>query len=131
MSAYPKHFLGEYLHRIIVLEEPNDPVEVKAQAVQLYDDGVMIQWMFPGASPDWAYEIDADEHRPELELRDDLGTQYNDAHSGSSGGDASFRGETAFVPAIPKATTSLEILGLPYPLSVDLNADTASAPLSR
>jgi hypothetical protein len=120
MSSAGRHFLGERLLRIIVLEEPKGPIEVKAQALHLFDDGVMVQWMIPGPLPDWAYEIDADEHRPDLELHDDRGTVYRDAHGGSSGGDDSFRGETAFVPAVPDDATALEIRGLPYAVKASL-----------
>lgn len=119
MVSAEKEFLGEHLERVIVLEEPKVPVPVKAQAVRLYDDGVVVQWMFPGPNPEWAYEDDADEHSPEIELRDDLSTEYR-ASTGSSGGDGSFRGEKGFAPAVPGEAATLEILGLPYELQVSL-----------
>jgi hypothetical protein len=114
-------FFGERLLRVIVIEEPPEDVPVKVQAVELYDDGVGVRWMIPGPSPDWSYDSDPDTdyHWPDLRLRDDIGTRFV-SRTGHGGGGDSYRGEMNFTPAVPEGASTLEVLGVAYPIEIPL-----------
>jgi hypothetical protein len=114
-------FHGERLLRVIIVEEPTDPVPLKVQAVELYDDGVGVRWMIAGPSPEWSYDsgTDTDDHWPHFRLRDDLGTRFV-PRTGHGGGGDSYRGEMNFTPRVPEDASSLEVLGLDYPIELSL-----------
>jgi hypothetical protein len=114
-------FFGDRLLQVIVIEEPPEHVPVKVQAVELYDDGVGVRWMFPGPSPDWSYDSDedTDDHWPQLRLRDDVDTHYV-PRTGHGGGGDSYRGETNFTPAVPEDASTLEVLGVAYAIRIPL-----------
>ena len=103
---------GEVLRHVLIVRPPHPSRAAVAQAVELYEDGVIVRWMIPGPVPDWAFgDEDPSERLPGFSLTDDVGTSYRPAGGSSGGGDGGYRGEDRFVPAVPESAAQLQLHG--------------------
>jgi hypothetical protein len=115
-----QEFFGEHLRRAIVLDEPAEPVRLKIQALNLYEDGVIARWVYPGPNAKAAYKDESlQPFGRGLRLQDDTGTRYI-AKGGHAGGAERLSGETVFVPAVPSEATSLQVLAPEYSITTAL-----------
>jgi hypothetical protein len=110
-----REFRGEHLQRAIVLDEPEDSVSIKAQSLELFEDGVVLRWVVPGGYDEGAEERDT--RWPKLQ--DDVGTKYRTL-GGHGGGNPRYSGQWWIVPAVPANATRLEVLGYEYPATASL-----------
>jgi hypothetical protein len=104
-----REFRGEHLQRAIVLAEPEDSVSVKAQSLELFEDGVVLRWVLPGGYDEGAEGRET----PWPALQDDVGTKYRTL-GGQGGGNPRCSGQWWIVPAVPDNATRLEVLGYEY-----------------
>jgi hypothetical protein len=111
-----QEFHGEHLLRAVVLDEPDEDVSVKAQALELYDDGVVLRWALSGGYDESAEDRDS----PWPKLEDDVGTTYRTL-GGHGGGNPRYSGEWWIVPAVPVEAIRLEILGFEYSITASLD----------
>jgi hypothetical protein len=100
-------FRGVELERVVKGPPAREVSGLHLLAAELYRDGVLLRWLFvsPPADPDRG---GGGEHRPPqaFSLWDDAGTAYTPQGGGWIPGHH-LRGDTAFVPAVPREATRL------------------------
>jgi hypothetical protein len=100
-------FRGIELERVVKGPRAREAPGLHLLAAELYRDGVLLRWLFvsPPADPDRGGH---GEHRPPqaFSLWDDAGTAYTPQGGGWIPGHH-LRGDTAFVPAVPRQATRL------------------------
>jgi hypothetical protein len=102
-------FEGLRLLRTVAAPTPPDAAGLHLLAAELYEDGVVLRWVFvqprgSGAAAERAV------HRPpeSFTLWDDVDTPYTAQGGGWVVGEH-LRGDTAFVPAVPPDATQLRV----------------------
>jgi hypothetical protein len=80
-------------------------------SIELYDDGVVVRWL--SAPPPSPSDFD-------LALLDDAGTAYSPAGSGGYGNEHVLRGESTFVPSVPRAAKRLTLQLMGSAVTIDL-----------
>jgi hypothetical protein len=103
-------FRGIDLRRVVTAPAHVDVPGLHLLAAELYADGVVLRWVF--VSPPSATETmgGAVDHRPPqtFSLWDDAGTAYTPQGGGWVPGHH-LRGDTAFVPAVPRGVRRLHV----------------------
>lgn len=118
-------FLGTHLRRVIVVDEEGQTGEWRIQAIDLFDDGVIVRWLRRDGAPaevptgdepmtDWP-------RHPSFALHDDVGTDFVRHRGHGRGGGPTWRGETTFAPSVPGSARALTILSEDGPLVLDLS----------
>jgi hypothetical protein len=97
-------FVGRQLVSVLPGPSPTERDGMRVNCVELYDDGILVRWSDRGEEDDLDQMLHV-----EVEISDDLGTEYGTDGGGSSGGGpgARVRGHMTFTPAMPKAATRL------------------------
>jgi hypothetical protein len=125
-------FRGEHLLRVVVLDDTARLRHVRVQAVELYEDGVVVRWRLCGSSPVlWPNALAPTEDAPELSLVDDVGTRYTLVGTASGGDRETYRGESEFVPRAAPVARQLRVLGLGDAVAVRLDRDNGQAAAQR
>jgi hypothetical protein len=113
-------FRGVDLKRVVVAPPAPDALGLRLLAAELYDDGVVLRWVFTApASP--AGATPSAEYRPPeaYSLWDDVETAYDPQGGGWIPGHH-LRGDTAFVPAVPDESTKLYVAADSHRFELDL-----------
>src|SRR4051795_10733904 len=102
-------FRGVNLRRAVVAPPAPDTPGLRLLGAELYDDGVVLRWVFVAPSSPTAAPAGA-EYRPTeaYSLWDDVGTGYA-PHGGGWIPGHHLRGDTAFVPAVPDTAKRLYV----------------------
>lgn len=113
-------FEGLQLLRTVVAPPHPDAPGLHLLGTELYDDGVLLRWIFVaprGRGP----AAERAGHRPpeSFTLWDDAGTAYTPQGGGWLAGEH-LRGDTAFVPAVPPEATKLSMGAGPYRFELQL-----------
>jgi hypothetical protein len=113
-------FRGVNLERVVAAPRSPDAPGLRLLGAELYDDGVVLRWLFiapasPGGAPASA------EYRPPqaYSLWDDVETAYDPQGGGWIPGHH-LRGDTAFVPAVPDAANRLYVAADRHRFELDL-----------
>ena len=113
-------FRGVNLQRVVVAPRSPDAPGLRLLSAELYDDGVVVRWVFiapasPSGSPA------SGEYRPPeaYSLWDDVETAYDPQGGGWIPGHH-LRGDTAFVPAVPDSATKLYVAAGRHRFELDL-----------
>jgi hypothetical protein len=114
-------FRGVNLRRVVTAPRAPDAPGLRLLAAELYDDGVVLRWVFIApASPSGA-PASAEYRPPEAySLWDDVETAYDPQGGGWIPGHH-LRGDTAFVPAVPDNATKLHVAADRHRFELDLS----------
>ena len=100
----------------VVAAPRQDPSGLVVTTVELYADGVWVNYLLPSPDPEafrddrWPDDAMSAAAFPGLELSDDLGTEYSEGEpEGETIGETLARAAQAFVPAVPEAARRLVI----------------------
>lgn len=115
-------FEGTQLRRTIVAPRHPESPGLHLLAAELYDDGVLLRWVF--VAPRGRAAAERAGHRPpeSFTLWDDAGTAYTPQGGGWLAGEH-LRGDTAFVPAVPNEATRLSVGAGPHRFELDLGEE--------
>ena len=109
-------FEGVQLRRTVVAPRHPESPGLHLLGAELYDDGVLLRWVFVAPRGRGAAAERAGHRPPEsFTLWDDAGTAYTPQGGGWLPGEH-LRGDTAFVPAVPENATRLSVGAGPVPL---------------
>src|SRR4051794_31349242 len=113
-------FRGVSLRRVVAAPPAPEAPGLRLLAAELYDDGVVLRWVFIApASPSGA-PPSADYRPPEASsLWDDVETAYDPQGGGWIPGHH-LRGDTAFVPAVPDNATKLYVAADRHRFELDI-----------
>lgn len=112
---------GQHLEQVILVREACESRGARAQSVEIYEDGVIVRWVYPDV-PGWAFDDDHDPEHPDFELSDDRGTQYVRVET-MVGGQAAYRGEDHYVPRVPDGVKELVLHGSGAAVRLALRAE--------
>jgi hypothetical protein len=102
-------FQGLRLQRTVVAPPPAESPGLHLLAAELYEDGVVLRWVFVAPRGSGAVAERAAHRPPEsFTLWDDVDTPYTAQGGGWVTGEH-LRGDTAFVPAVPPEATRLRV----------------------
>lgn len=103
-------FRGIELERVCVAPRSTEAPGLHLLAAELYGDGVILRWLFVAPAHGARDAADPHAYRPPetFSLWDDAGTAYTPQGGGWIAGHH-LRGDTAFVPHVPRAATKLSI----------------------
>ena len=113
-------FRGVNLQRVVVAPRAPDAPGLRLLAAELYDDGVVLRWVFVAPASPTAAPASAEYRPPEAySLWDDVETAY-DAQGGGWIPGHHLRGDTAFVPAAPDTAKRLYVAADKHRFELDL-----------
>jgi hypothetical protein len=102
-------FRGVNLRRVVLAPPAPDTPGLRLLGAELYDDGVVLRWVFVAPSSPTAAPAGAEYSPPEAySLWDDVESAYDPQGGGWIPGHH-LRGDTAFVPAVPENATRLYV----------------------
>jgi hypothetical protein len=102
-------FRGVNLRGVVIAPPAPDTPGLRLLAAELYDDGVVLRWVFVAPSSPTAAAASAEYSPPEAySLWDDVETAYDPQGGGWIPGHH-LRGDTAFVPAVPENAKKLYV----------------------
>jgi len=102
-------FEGVRLRRVVPAPGVTDHPGLHLLSAELYEDGVVLRWLFVSPSPDSPAPPGTHYRPPQtFSMWDDLDTAYTPQGGGWVQGHH-LRGDTAFVPAVPGSTTRLHV----------------------
>lgn len=114
-------FEGLQLVRTVVARDHPDAPGLHLLAAELYDDGVLLRWIFVAPRGRGLAAERAGHTPPEsFTLWDDVGTAYTPQGGGWLAGEH-LRGDTAFVPAVPQGATKLSVGAGPHRFELALD----------
>lgn len=113
-------FRGIYLRRVVVAPGAPDAPGLRLLAAELYDDGVVLRWVFVAPASAGGSPTSAAYQPPQaFSLWDDADTAYDPQGGGWVPGHH-LRGDTAFVPAVPEDATRLYVAAGRHRFELDL-----------
>jgi hypothetical protein len=113
-------FEGTHLLRAVPAPAHPDAPGLHLLAAELYEDGVLLRWLFVQPRGRGAAAERAGHRPPEsFTLWDDAGTAYTPQGGGWLAGEH-LRGDTAFVPAVPETATRLHVGAGPQRFELEL-----------
>jgi hypothetical protein len=113
-------FRGVDLKRVVVAPPAPDALGLRLLAAELYDDGVVLRWVFTAPASPTGAPPSAEYRPPEAySLWDDVETAYDPQGGGWIPGHH-LRGDTAFVPAVPDEATKLYVAAASHRFELDL-----------
>ena len=113
-------FRGVNLRRVVVAPAAPDTPGLRLLGAELYDDGVVLRWVFVAPSSPMAAPAGAEYSPPEAySLWDDVESAYDPQGGGWIPGHH-LRGDTAFVPAVPDEATRLYVAADRHRFELDL-----------
>ncbi len=116
-------FEGVQLRRTVQAPRHPESPGLHLLAAELYDDGVLLRWVFVAPRGRGAAAERASHRPPEsFTLWDDAGTAYTPQGGGWLAGEH-LRGDTAFVPAVPDEATKLNVAAGPDRFELDLSGE--------
>jgi hypothetical protein len=113
-------FRGVALRRVVVAPAAPDTPGLRLLTAELYDDGVVLRWVFVAPTTGGATAASGEYRPPEAySLWDDAETAYDPQGGGWIPGHH-LRGDTAFVPAVPDDATRLYVAADRHRFELDL-----------
>jgi hypothetical protein len=102
-------FEGVRLQRTVQAPPASDRPGLHLLGAELYEDGVILRWLFVSPAPDESAAPGTRYRPPQtFSLWDDAGTAYTPQGGGWVQGHH-LRGDTAFVPAVPQGVEQLHV----------------------
>ncbi len=102
-------FEGVRLERVVQAQPASDRPGLHLLGAELYEDGVVLRWLFVSPPPDGTAAPGTHYRPPQtFSLWDDAGTAYTPQGGGWVQGHH-LRGDTAFVPAVPAEASELHV----------------------
>ena len=116
-------FEGTQLRHVVTAPAHPEAPGLHLLAAELYDDGVLLRWIFVAPRGRGAAAERAGHRPPEsFTLWDDAGTAYTPQGGGWLAGEH-LRGDTAFVPAVPAEARKLSVGAGPLRFELDLTGE--------
>jgi hypothetical protein len=113
-------FRGVNLRGVVIAPTAPDAPGLRLLAAELYEDGVVLRWVFVAPASPTAAPASAEYRPPEAySLWDDVETAY-DAQGGGWIPGHHLRGDTAFVPALPDTAKRLYVAADKHRFELDL-----------